>query len=145
MTTTVIDNFRGQYRFLSNFYVEAHGKTVEHFFQAAKTTTSLDFAYVYGADTPGEAKRRGKLIKLDPEWENIKLGVMYALVKEKFEDEELRDLLLATGDAELIEGNTWCDNYWGNCTCRRCGHNPGENHLGKILMRVRGELTGSTK
>ena len=44
--------------------------------------------------------------------------------------------LVATGDAIVIEGNTWRDTYWG--VDLKTGE--GENHLGKILMRVRSEL-----
>jgi hypothetical protein len=46
----------------------------------------------------------------------------------------LKQLLLATGDKELIEGNTWGDTFWGVC------NGIGQNHLGKILMAKRTEL-----
>lgn len=49
---------------------------------------------------------------------------------------ELVGLLIGTGDKILIEGNHWGDACWGVDT--RTGQ--GENHLGKILMKVRGEL-----
>ena len=66
---------------------------------------------------------------------------MYFLVLLKFQShEDLRNQLFATGDAELIEGNDWHDNYWGNCECPRCVSIEGQNHLGKILMRVRNNL-----
>ena len=51
---------------------------------------------------------------------------------------DLMKKLLATGDAKLVEGNTWHDNYWGICRCGsrdKCG--TGSNMLGKILMQVR--------
>lgn len=41
---------------------------------------------------------------------------------------------LATGDAILIEGNTWGDRFWGVC------EGFGQNHLGHVLMRVRVQL-----
>ncbi len=44
---------------------------------------------------------------------------------------DLGEQLLATGDAELIEGNTWNDTEWGIC------NGIGDNKLGKILMRIR--------
>ena len=57
---------------------------------------------------------------------------MYSLVWEKFSTHEhLRNLLLETGDQELIEGNTWGDTYWGTC------NGVGENHFGKFLMNIR--------
>jgi hypothetical protein len=59
---------------------------------------------------------------------------MYGLILGKFQDPELKTKLLATGDAELIEGNWWGDVYWGVC------NGEGRNELGKILMQVRDEL-----
>jgi predicted NAD-dependent protein-ADP-ribosyltransferase YbiA (DUF1768 family) len=59
---------------------------------------------------------------------------MEELVRRKFADPELAEKLLATGDEELVEGNTWNDRFWGVC------RGEGRNELGKILMRVRAEL-----
>ena len=59
----------------------------------------------------------------------------------KTENETLKERLLATGDEYLEEGTTgWHDNIWGNCSCEKCKNIPGENRLGKILMRIREEL-----
>ena len=66
---------------------------------------------------------------------------MRLAVGMKFEQGvELRVLLLATGDAELVEGNSWHDNDWGDCWCDRCVEVLGANMLGVILMEVRGRL-----
>lgn len=60
---------------------------------------------------------------------------MYSLVWKKFHNNpELKALLLATGDAQLEEGNAWGDVYWG---ISPVGSGQGENHLGRILMKVR--------
>ena len=59
---------------------------------------------------------------------------MRELLRQKFAHPDLRRLLLATGDAELVEGNTWGDTFWGTVDGK------GENHLGKILTRIRTEL-----
>lgn len=57
------------------------------------------------------------------------------ICKAKFsQNPDLADKLVATKDAELIEGNTWGDRIWGVCD------GIGENRLGKILMRVRAEM-----
>ena len=56
---------------------------------------------------------------------------MTDLCRIKFSDPHLRSLLLATGDAELIEGNWWHDQFWGVC------NGVGQNQLGKILMAIR--------
>ena len=42
-----------------------------------------------------------------------------------------------TGLEEIVEGNYWHDNYWGNCTCDKCKNIEGQNKLGKILMKIR--------
>lgn len=60
---------------------------------------------------------------------------MYEICLAKFTQHEfLKEALLATGDSELIEGNTWRDYFWGVCNGK------GQNKLGKILMRIRAEL-----
>lgn len=60
---------------------------------------------------------------------------MYEICLAKFsQNEELKIKLLATGDEHLEEGNTWGDRIWGTVNSK------GQNHLGKILMRVREEL-----
>lgn len=60
---------------------------------------------------------------------------MEGLIRQKFSnDEALKNRLLATGEQDLIEGNTWGDHFWGVC------RGEGQNTLGKILMIVRKEL-----
>ena len=66
---------------------------------------------------------------------------MYDVCVAKFTmNESLKERLLATGDEELVEGNEWHDNYWGNCTCDNCKDIPGRNQLGKTLMKVRADI-----
>jgi hypothetical protein len=50
----------------------------------------------------------------------------------------LRQKLLATGDAELFEGNTWGNRTWGCVQVN--GQWVGKNQLGKLLMQVRTAL-----
>lgn len=136
----VIDSFRGEFGFLSNFYeatIYVEGmryRSVEHAYQAFKTVDPWSRRLVREAKTPGEAKKLGKSVKLRPDWESVKVGLMRDFVRKKFENPFLQPLLLATGDAELIEGNTWNDTFWGVC------RGVGENWLGKILMEIRQEL-----
>lgn len=130
----LIDRFRGEYDFLSNFYVERDGVTTEHLFQSFKTLDKEAQDLIMKAPTPGQAKRLGRQVPLRSDWEEVKDDVMLMLVRDKFEDPELAEKLLATGEAELIEGNTWGDTYWGVCRGR------GLNKLGRILMQVRDEL-----
>lgn len=132
-----IDEFRGRYFFLSNFYAapvvyqDALFKNNEAAFQSAKCPERmLEFCIL----PPNRAKALGRRVKLRPDWETVKYDVMYDICMAKFtQNPDLLTKLLDTGDAELIEGNTWgVDLYRGI----------GENHLGKILMRVREELSG---
>lgn len=138
--------FKGEYYFLSNFYpqsIEFEGLTfgsVEAAFQAAKTLDNEERKQFVGLQ-PGEAKHLGRRITLRDDWENVKFDIMRELVYKKFsQNSKLKAKLLETGDAELIEGNTWHDNIWGSCSCAKCFKKDGENHLGKILMEVRGRL-----
>lgn len=141
----MIDSFRGRYGFLSNFYRHARpirlldGSecfTVEHAFQAMKTHDPGERRRIVAAKTPGKAKALGRRATLRPDWDREKLGIMREVLRLKFQNNpELKDKLLETGDAELIEGNTWGDTFWGVCRGR------GENHLGKLLMELRGDFT----
>ena len=113
--------------------------TTEHAYQAAKVE-SLDVkTSIKNCHTPADAKDYFEThdIKPDHDWTiEKKLMVMEELLVIKFGGKEplLTRALLATGDAELIEGNTWNDTFWGVC------NNIGENNLGRILMKVRKEL-----
>ena len=146
-----IDGFEGCHAFLSNFYpspveyISLDGQkhiapSVEHAFQASKATELRHELAILNSPTMGGAKRRGRQIKIRPDWEQVKAQVMYEFVLKKFSLPELKEKLLATGDAELIEGNHWHDNYWGNCHCERCKDIPGMNNLSVILMLVRERL-----
>ena len=136
----VIDSFRGEYGFLSNFHkccVEFEGvvyPSVEHAFQAAKNPDPEYRSLIAATGSPVTAKRMGKKTLLRPDWEEVKEGIMLELLRSKFSDPALREKLLATGDAELIEGNNHWDRYWGVCK------GSGLNKLGKLLMQVREEF-----
>lgn len=135
-----IDRFEGEYEFLSNFatcsiyWGDHYVATVEHAYQAAKATAEGDCLKIIRCKTPGEAKRMGRTIACRPDWDTIKLEVMEILLRRKFTKPIFRDKLLATGTEELVEGNTWGDTFWGVC------RGQGENHLGKLLMKIRSEL-----
>jgi predicted NAD-dependent protein-ADP-ribosyltransferase YbiA (DUF1768 family) len=68
---------------------------------------------------------------------------MEAALRKKFAIPELREKLLATGDAWLEEGNHWHDNFWGVCHCIDCQDEMGWNHLGKLLMKIRADIRES--
>ena len=135
-----IDRFRGDHAFLSNFHrapFRWQGNvwpTSEAAFQAAKTRDERMRERIRKAPSPATAKRLGRRADLRPDWEHVKDDVMHSILRAKFAVPELRDALLATGDAELVEGNTWGDTYWGVCAGK------GRNQLGRTLLRIRDEI-----
>lgn len=148
----IINEFKGQYAFLSNFHTSkidtAYGcfLSAEHLFQAAKTSSLDEKEKIRLAASPGRAKRLGRKVALRPKWEHVKPDIMLAVVQAKFnQNPYLAEKLLDTGDAELIEGNNWHDNEWGNCNCPKCQDVLGDNLLGITLMQVRAELRGASK
>ena len=149
MMMKMIDKFDGEFAFLSNFYESPVSDgfttfpTVEHYFQAAKAVWVKDYDDIQYAKTPGEAKRIGRRITIRGDWESIKLDVMETALRKKFAIPELREKLLATGDAYLVEGNHWHDNFWGDCGCEKCKHIHGQNNLGKLLMKIRTDIRES--
>ena len=137
MKMLAIREFRGKYRFLSNFWptkVKLDGKTyktVEHAYQAAKSLNPIYRKMIHCASTPAMAKQRG--CEPDAWWQPNKEKVMLILLRQKFGILKLREKLIATYPAKLIEGNTW-DIYWG------VYRGKGQNRLGLLLMQVRKEL-----
>lgn len=144
MAPQIIDRFYGEYEFLSNFHlapVMYEGqmyRSSEAAFQAAKVCdpekripfTTMD-SYT--------AKKAGRKVTLRHDWNEIRDQVMYRICLDKFtRNPKLREKLLATGDALLIEGNHWKDTYWGVCD------GVGQNKLGNTLMHIRGILKENT-
>lgn len=143
----MIDKFEDKYSFLSNFYYSPFALgdkgyfTVENYFQSMKAADPTEAEKIRLAHTPGQSKRLGRRCKIREDWEELKDEVMYEGVKAKFlQNPALKNKLLNTGNEYLQEGNTWHDNEWGACYCVNCQDIMAKNKLGKILMRVRGEL-----
>lgn len=135
-----------QFGCFSNFAaypIEVDGKvwpTSEHYFQAQKFAGTKFEEEIRRLKSPMIAARmgrdRGKPLRAD--WEQVKDEVMRRAVLAKFtQHEELRDILLSTGDALLVE-HTRNDSYWGDG-----GDGQGRNMLGQILSGVREELRGA--
>lgn len=137
-----INSFSGEYRFLSNFWPSpllVQGivyPTVEHAFQAMKSLDKAERARIAHLEMPGKAKRAGREVTLREDWEQVKVSVMRALVRQKFAAAPLARALVATGDSPLIEGNHWGDRFWG------VSGGEGTNWLGRILEDRRARLVG---
>ncbi len=138
--TNSITQFQGNYRFLSNFWpcnitvVGVPYKNVEAAYQASKTT-DMNMRRQFSDLNPKDAKKHGRFIPLRASWGDVlKVECMENCLRAKFAIPELRELLLATGDAELEEGNAWGDVFWGICRGK------GRNVMGKLLMGLREEM-----
>jgi hypothetical protein len=107
----------------------------EHAYQAAKTKDKKMRKKIARQPTAWQAKKLGQEVELREDWEERKVEIMYRILRAKFtQHKKLKEMLFDTGDAELIEGNTWGDTFWGVCEGK------GENKLGKLLMLLREEL-----
>ena len=137
----MITSFKGEYRFLSNFYpceIRHEGifyPSVENAYQALKTS-DLKKRIDISKMTAAEAKKAGRALQLDPEFEINKVAIMETLLRLKFKYYPFWDWLRDT-KGELIEGNTWHDNIWGACVCEKCVDKPKQNFLGRLLMKIR--------
>jgi ribA/ribD-fused uncharacterized protein len=141
---TKITSFQGKYRFLSNFwpcrfvFMGFEWPSAEHAYQAMKCHNQDYWAKIRGPSvSAADAKRIGAQITQDSSFQSNRLNYMRAVVFAKFDQNpNLMEMLQATAPAELIEGNTWGDTFWGQCPVGN-----GHNHLGKILMGVRDNIT----
>ena len=151
MNMDKIDGFRDQYRFLSNFYpcvVEVNGivyPTAEHAYQAAKSPNHNDRLAISKLPKPGDAKRYGRVISIRSDWGQVKYATMLFILWQKFKNEPFKSLLVNTCPLQLIEGNTWHDNIWGDCSCPRCRNITGQDLLGKALMDIRDRLGNESR
>jgi len=134
----MVTEFKGQYRFLSNFYycpVQFENITYpssEHAYQAAKTLDLAVRNQILKIEKAGDTKKAGRNVIIRSDWEIIKIQLMEQIVYAKFKNNiTLQNKLLATGDKILVEGNYWKDTFWGVC------NGTGLNYLGKILMVTR--------
>jgi ribA/ribD-fused uncharacterized protein len=132
-----------EHGYLSNFAaypINLDGKTwptSEHYFQAQKFKEPEHQETIRKAGSPMIAARLGRSRKrpLRRDWESVKVAIMRKAVLTKFtQHAELREQLLATADAKIVE-HTERDDYWGDG-----GDGSGKNMLGRILMEVREEL-----
>ena len=144
--TAPVLGFTHDHFFLSNFFpckVEFEGAvypTTENAFQAAKFPVGLR-ARFQGC-TAREAKKLGRASmpqEVLKEWDaGRKVWVMLEVNMAKYlTHKDLRDRLLGTGNACLVESNDWGDVYWGMCGDR------GLNMLGRILMEIREYIRSS--
>lgn len=130
----------GEFSNFSRHPIEVGGKqwaTSEHYFQAQKFAGTVHEEEIRLLQKPMEAARMGRRrdLPLRPDWDQAKDQVMREALQAKFtQHPELRELLLSTGDAELIE-HTANDRYWADGS-----DGSGANRLGQLLMELREQL-----
>jgi len=140
-----ISSFRGKYFFLSNFFpcdISHRDKTFQNVEQCFQYEKAIIFHDEYttnkilAAPNPTDAKKLGKTIKNFniTLWNNIRKDEMFSILTNKFNNPILAEQLRQTDNAELIEGNTWGDTYWGKY------NGTGQNILGKLLMEIRSAI-----
>jgi ribA/ribD-fused uncharacterized protein len=145
----VINSFRGEYAFLSNYDTAPFPwrgimfQSGEQAFAYAKTFHAATNKEVYQqkiltAQTPGEAKKFGRMCSIHvPIWDERKVHYMREIVHAKFGYvPDYAGKLINTGFSPLVEGNTWGDKFWGKVM--EDGKVVGLNMLGTILMEERG-------
>jgi len=83
---------------------------------------------------------RSRAQPIRPDWEQVKDELMKAALLAKFrQNKDIREILLSTGDAQLVE-HTKNDRYWGDG-----GDGSGKNKLGLLLMEIREKLRQEAK
>jgi len=126
----------------SSFAVKWRGKlwqTSEHAYQAAhffKTAPKLAET-IYHAKSAHEAYKiaKGNANKAPKNWEEIKVGIMEEIVRQKLKQHPyIMKKLLQTGTRKIMEDSPK-DPFWGWGKDRK-----GRNELGKLWMKLRGEI-----
>ena len=139
----MIEQFQGEYRWLSNFTAvpirgtEYTYPSVEHAYVSAKSDNpQWKIICAHGNHSAGALKKLGQRVHIRPDWPTFKLRVMEVALRQKYNQEPFKSLLRATGDELIQEGNYWNDRFWG--VCLKTGQ--GENRLGRMIMQIREEL-----
>lgn len=117
----MIESFRGEYSFLSNFtelekpftYKGVVYTTVEHFYQAMKVLDEDVRMQIANHPSKG-LKSFVRSFPLRGDWDEVKEAIMMKALKYKFSEHNptLLSKLIATGDIAIQEGNWWGDSYW---------------------------------
>jgi ribA/ribD-fused uncharacterized protein len=134
------------YGFLSNLYVcpvTLEGRTfrsAEDAYQFGKPKDPAVAEWLMAAPAPRFcAQAAHALLRYDirPDWQEVRVERMRAVIKAKFtHNPELRQKLLETGDARLVEASP-TDTFWGIGK-----RETGKNMLGLLLMELREQLRG---
>lgn len=139
----------------SNFYKRAFsykGYTLNYGEQAFMLEKALMFdpskvEAIIKATNPADVKRLGRAVQNfdDKVWKARRYEIMKDVLRAKFSDAGLRQLLLSTGNRTLVEASPY-DRTWGiglsadDPKALNPNNWKGSNLLGKALMEIRAEL-----
>lgn len=142
-----IEQFKGNYYFLDNcfpasFQWEGHTwKCAESAIAAARCGNADDAEFFAACDGKTAKKHGGKKQERD-DWKTVRLDVVEEILTAKFsQNEYLKERLRRTGDTVLVAGHNGKESFWG----RNLYSDKGENHLGKILMKIRDNFNDRTR
>lgn len=137
------------YGVFSNLYrreIEFEGeryRTSEHAYQAGKARKPEVKAWLMTAPSPALLAMAAHGLyywDVTPGWSKLKFDRMRRVLRAKFtQHDDLRELLLSTGDARLVESaivDNPVNRLWGEV------NGVGENTLGVMLMELRAEFRG---
>lgn len=142
----MIYSFTGKFKFLSNFSsvsITLDGieyPSSEHAYQSAK---SDDPKWKKICEDPLNTSAKIKQlsrseINVTDDFNKNKLAIMERCLRAKFSHPTYKEMLIETGDQNIVEGNNWGDTFWG--VDIRTQPNYGKNYLGRLLMKIRQEL-----
>ena len=139
------------YGAFSNLYrreIEFEGEkfaTSEHAYQAGKARKPEVRKWLMEAPSPAllAMAAHGLYVwDINPDWSKVKFDRMKRVLQAKFgQHEDLKQLLLSTGTARLVESasvDNAVNRLWGEVG------GVGKNKLGELLMEVRAELAAAT-
>ena len=135
------------YGAFSNLYkrpIEFEGRiypTAEHAYQAGKARKEAVREWILSAPTPSLLAMAAHGLytwEVAPDWSQTKFDRMRRVLRAKFtQHEDLRELLLSTGELRLVEAgrvDTEVNRVWGEIRGK------GLNMLGVLLMELRADL-----
>ena len=143
MDKIIFNRLKEPYGEFSNFYPISISvdlkeyKSSEHYYQSKKYENTKWEDHVRSQNKPFEAAREGrrKDLPMRSDWNEVRLLVMRRALIAKFKKiDHMKNLLLSTGNAEIVEYSDK-DYFWG-----RGKDGAGYNMMGKLLMELREEI-----
>ncbi len=135
--------YEGPFYMFSNFASFAvvwRGKlwpTSEHAYQAAKFNHPTLQEGIRKATSAHMAKKIAEQYdeQKRPDWHEVNVAIMEEILRAKLEQHPyIREKLIKTGERKMIEDSPK-DAFWG-----RGPDHQGQNHLGRIWMKLREEI-----